>query len=47
MDGRFGVHVGFVTGQPVAYLPPPPIAGEERFSSSVLPSLVVPLPFLP
>lgn len=46
-DGRFGVHVGLVTGQPVAFVVPPPISGQERFSASVLPSLVVPLPFLP
>jgi hypothetical protein len=45
-DAGFGIRIGPVSGQPVIYATPPPIAGEGRFQQSVLPSLVITLPFL-
>lgn len=45
-DAGFGLHFGPVSAQPVLYASPPPVAGEGRFQQSVLPSLVITLPFL-
>jgi hypothetical protein len=51
-DARWSFHIDPIpiTGQPVAYATPTPTANTgsfERWQELVLPSLVVPLPFLP
>jgi hypothetical protein len=45
-DAGFSIRAGPVSAQPVIYATPPPVAGEGRFQQSVLPSLVITLPFL-
>lgn len=45
-DAGFSIRVGPVSAQPVIYATTPPVAGEGRFQQSVLPSLVITLPFL-